>query len=179
MDRQSRKAALLQEFEREIAPARMRLAAQLPGLWQQTYGYAAQSQAAAIAATGITKAGSKRVSGAGGTGAEFKRPRTEEMERRMEPLFKECQKIIKKLHNIQVLWATWNVPCRQGVGHDWHPSSSQAQALVLQQAENAVTNSLCTRQGRVVDTGCARQQMMSSAWCAVQHPATGRWCQPG
>lgn len=174
MDRQSRKAALLQEFEREIAPARMRLAAQLPGLWQQTYGYAAQSQAAAIAATGIAKAGSKRVSGAGGAGAEFKRPRTEEMERRMEPLFKECQKIIKKLHNIQVLWATWNVPCRVSC-----MTSSQAAAR---------HRHFCfSRQKMLSQTACAPAR--AGWWTQAVHVtddelslvccAAPSWCQPG
>lgn len=100
-DVRARKHQLLQEFEREIAPQKLQLEALLPNLWKTCYGpNALPTPPASALGAGVSKAGAKRVP-ASGSSPEAKRPRTEEMERRMEPMMRECAKIIKKLLNIQ------------------------------------------------------------------------------
>ncbi|GAX80831.1 hypothetical protein CEUSTIGMA_g8266.t1 [Chlamydomonas eustigma] len=81
---EGRKRALLQEFDSCIAPKKLELEATLPAIWKQCYGVS-----------------SLKGHGSSAHGLIAQKPRTEDQQRILDGLFKECDKIVKKLIGIK------------------------------------------------------------------------------
>jgi hypothetical protein len=74
---EGRKRALLQEFDSLIAPKKLELEATLPTIWKHCYGIS-----------------SVKLSG---SSAHVPKPRTADQQKKLDGLFKDCEKIIAKI----------------------------------------------------------------------------------